>query len=320
MALKSALDFIVIGAQKAGTTTLFELLRRHPDLSLPAGKEAPFFSQDDEWQRGWDRYVTRRFSGVSTQKAWGTVTPQYMAGALWYGSVAGSHAEPSECIIPRRIFTLAPKAKLICILRDPVERAVSHYRMASLNGGDRRGIDEAMQSALIPTTLRHDRETPSGASYVALGEYGRILTPYFEIFPSEQLLVCFTQELETDPRHLLRRILKFIGADDDWVPATLGARYREASDRRRIKRADPHAARRAVSARPLARASWHRLPEPWRVRTSVAYDRLAYQVELRNRVTTAPSPVSEAVEAALRAHFFPDRELLSGLLNRQVPW
>ena len=60
--MKQSLDFIVIGAQKSGTTALFEYLRHHPELYLPSGKEAPFFSHDSEWNDGWAEYVRRYFA------------------------------------------------------------------------------------------------------------------------------------------------------------------------------------------------------------------------------------------------------------------
>ena len=67
--MKQSLDFIVIGAQKSGTTTLFEYLRRHPELFLPSGKEAPFFSHDSEWNEGWSEYVRHYFGLAATPRA-----------------------------------------------------------------------------------------------------------------------------------------------------------------------------------------------------------------------------------------------------------
>src|ERR1035438_1302883 len=80
--MKETLDFVIVGAQKAGTTSLFEYLRRHPELSLPAGKEMPFFSDEDARGRGWDDYLRKAFAFAGPESKWGTATPQYMLGGL----------------------------------------------------------------------------------------------------------------------------------------------------------------------------------------------------------------------------------------------
>src|SRR4051812_24838908 len=101
---KGELDFIVIGAQKAGTTTLFEHLRRHPDVSLPAGKESAFFSQDENYRRGWDAYLEglAREGGMSgSDRRWGTISPSYMLGTVQ--KRLGEGGSYDEHTVPRRI-------------------------------------------------------------------------------------------------------------------------------------------------------------------------------------------------------------------------
>ncbi len=107
--MKQGLDFIVIGAQKSGTTTLFEYLRGHPELYLPPGKEAPFFSHEEVWKDGWGEYVRRNFPGAGEagDRLWGTVTPHYMYGAL-FDATPDLPAEKAVRIVPERIAAHSP--------------------------------------------------------------------------------------------------------------------------------------------------------------------------------------------------------------------
>src|SRR5664279_4969403 len=102
---KNTLDFIVIRAQKAGTTSLFEYLKRHPELCLAPGKEAPYFSHDVARARGWDSYMRRTFPPSDPALKWGTVTPQYMAGGVPEASMdlAVAAGPYDEHTVPLRI-------------------------------------------------------------------------------------------------------------------------------------------------------------------------------------------------------------------------
>src|SRR5436305_8534161 len=106
MSLKDTLDFIVIGAQKAGTTSLFEYVRRHPDLRLPANKEAPYFSHDTYCRLAWTDYLHREFPFADPACKWGTVTPHYMVGGLYEPAGAGPPCEVKgdERTVPLRIY------------------------------------------------------------------------------------------------------------------------------------------------------------------------------------------------------------------------
>ena len=201
--MKQSLDFIVIGAQKSGTTTLFEYLRKHPELFLPSGKEAPFFSHDTNWNEGWSEYVRHHFALATESKRWGTVTPHYMYGSLCEAASPDELAAVSrpERLVPERIASHSPNARLIAILRDPVDRAYSHYRMERFREAESRTFEEAIDFLLEPRQLEQSRRQPDEvAAYVTNGEYGRILTPYFELFGKDRILVCFASDLASEPR------------------------------------------------------------------------------------------------------------------------
>lgn len=315
------MDFLVIGTQKAGTTALFEYLRRHPQLTLPAGKEVPFYSHDAIWQQGWEPYARAHFARAPEGTLWGTVSPSYMMGAPYDPPAPVPDPEP---VVPRRIHAHAPDAKLVAVLREPVGRAYSHHRMQLMDGGETRPFAVAVAESLEPAALDAARHRPGGAnSYVVLGEYGRILAPYVELFGRERLLVLWHGDLIARPEESVRRVFAFLGVDERFVPDNLGERYRVGAARRRIASLDPNAAMaRAAGMAPL-RGAWRALPPGVRLRLLHGYKELAYRIDLRNRAGTAEGPPADEDAAArerLRAHFADDRAALAAVLAAEPPW
>src|SRR5205807_7414257 len=126
---------------------------------------------------------------------WGTVTPQYMVGGLWEQPNRRSDGGRmyDERTVPLRIRELLPETRLIAILRDPVERARSHHRMAVMNRIEERTFERAIDDLLQTDALADARREPrEQTGYVAWGEYGRILAGYFDVFSPEQILIVFT--------------------------------------------------------------------------------------------------------------------------------
>lgn len=316
------LDFLVIGAAKAGTTSLFEYLRPHPELYLPAGKEFPFFSDEPVYRRGWEEYRRRFFQGAPEDRLWGTVTPPYMAGGL-ANAEAGTSSRSEVTTIPRRIRELAPSVRLIAVLRDPVERLLSHYRMDVFTEEETRPLAEVVDQLLSPDALAASRcaYTPGSASYVTLGEYGRILAGYYEIFPPEQIHVVFTQDLARDPLGALSSMLEHIGADAGFEPPNLGVRYLAASRSRRLPWLKVEHINGVVARNRAARATWHALPPEVRWRVSRLHGALSLRMVIWNRKPDpTPPPIEAATVHRLRAHYRPDAERLAALIGREVPW
>lgn len=213
------LDFVVIGAQRAGTTSLFKYLQGHPEIAMPAGKEAPFFSHDVHFANGWEWYRAEYFAKSLPELKWGTVTPHYMIDGR----------------VPQRLFAMMPSVKLVALLRDPVERAYSHYRLNVWRGLEKRPFDEVIQHLLTPNMLAYARTLPSESryetdGYVVYGEYGRILQEYNRFFPSAQLLIVPTSQLET----AVSQVLAFIGVDPAYIPANLGRYYHTSGTQKQV--------------------------------------------------------------------------------------
>ena len=324
--MKETVDFIVIGAQKAGTTSLFEHLKRHPEISLPAGKEAPYFSHDAAYARGWKNFMTKAAFGDPSCK-WGTVSPLYMVGGV-YEPLGAHDGHYDERTVPSRIQEHLPDVRMIAILRDPVDRAFSHYRMMVMNGFERRSFDEAIRGLLHPAALDSSRRQPEEtAGYVTWGEYGRILAGYFDVFVSEQILVIFTDELERAPERLLYRVHEFLGVTPGLLPDNLRTRYRVGGSERRISWLSPHRTpspqglQRNMERNVIARKLWHGLPDASRRRMRRSYEAVGHRIDLWNRRDSenAVRPSEEAA-ALLRTHFAQDTARLAALIEAEPPW
>jgi hypothetical protein len=289
------LDFVVIGAAKSGTTTLFHHLRRHPDLYLPPAKEAPFFSKDDVYQRGWAAYLSDHFAGAPPEALWGTVTPRYLG----------------DLHVPERMFAAMPDVKLLALLRDPVERALSKYRLLVRQGRETRTFERLVDDQLEPAALHRARtdRRPLGETLVVRGEYARLLGTYLEWFPRDQLLVHLTTEYEDDPQAVLDSILTFLGRSPGWTPDNLDERYYVGGDQQRL----PGVVRTARRSRVLRRV-WRAVPTARRQSLALWFNR---QFNVRRE---DPPPLPAAIEERLAAFYAPDGERLASLLGRPVPW
>jgi len=314
-------DFLVIGAPKSGTTSLFEYLRHHPEISLPPDKEAPYFNDDRVFGSvAWDEYLRRAFPQAERRRLRATITPHYMFPV----TQAPESGECDEYTVPRRIFEQLPAVRLVAILRDPVERAYSHHHQEARRGHDSRSFAEAIDQLLQPAELeRWRRRFDTANCYVTIGEYGRILGAYYDTFPAEQMLVLFTETLAREPLEVMREIYDFVGVAPGEAPRNLGKRYNASAAEARVSRVTPATFVRIASANRVARGAWHSLSEERRQRMLVRYRRLNFRFHSWNRRGTAPSEVGAEDAAALerlRQHFAPDGERLETLLGRPLPW
>lgn len=302
VATKKALDFAVIGAQKAGTSALFQYLRQHPQLHIPPGKEIPFFSRDERYELGWEWYAREFFSHAPEEALWGTVSPQYM----------------SDPMAPERIHETMPGIKLAAILRNPVHRAQSHYKMAVLRDLETRSFEQAIHELSDEATASHARTLRANIEsrsqcYLAWGEYARILGLYYSLFPEEQVLVVFSEELESAPLETYRKILTFLEVSSDFVPDNLGRRYHPGGTKKRTLPVDR--LRKIKAIRPL----WRKIPGRQRMLLFRAYVNF-------NKWNTIPEPPSDSASmdsqtlAKVVDYYRPEVERLRDLLGREVPW
>ncbi len=195
-------DFLVIGAYKSGSTAIQEALRAHPQVFLPA-KGPSFFAFDEAPSvdrplppgtvQDWDAYRAL-FAAAPEGAVRGEVSPEYLAN-------------PWSCA---RIRARVPDAKLVAVLRDPVERAFSDYLMYVRDGNEREDLSRALEEQ----EERRRAGSPTGY-YLESGFYGRQLRPYFEAFPGERIQVHLFEDFAADPDSVLAPLFSFLGVDPE---------------------------------------------------------------------------------------------------------
>jgi hypothetical protein len=184
-------DFLGIGAQKAGTTWLYENLRCHPDVFLPDKKELHYF--DRRFHRSLRSYA--RYFEAGAGKVKGEITPSYAALA------------PSRI---RYIRAIMPETKLIFMIRNPIDRAWSQALM-NLVVRKKRAFEDVSDEAFLEH-FRHERS-------IVRGDYNRILEQWSRVFPKEQMLVGLFKDIRERPTELLAQVFDHIGVtrDVDWA-------------------------------------------------------------------------------------------------------
>jgi hypothetical protein len=204
-------DFIIIGGQKCGTTFLYHLLCQHPHVEAGARKEVHYFDMRFERGIGWYRAQFPRPREVDGRRViTGEASPYY----LYHPHAA------------RRAAEVVPQAKLIALLRDPVDRAFSDYHDKVRLGKEPLAFEEAIEAE--ESRLRGEREKmladeryASGKyrafSYISRGIYVDQLQTWLEFFDREQLLVLKSEDMFENPSATLQRVLNFLNLPD-WKP------------------------------------------------------------------------------------------------------
>ena len=217
-------NFLVIGAAKAGTTSLHHYLRQHPGIFMPARKDTFFFDfgegerpefggpGDNDWYL--DRAVLdpdeyrALFAGVTGEAAVGEACSAYL----------------SDPLAPARIHRLIPGARLIAVLRDPAERAYSSFLQQVRDGLETTGD---FAEALALEGERRRRNWRPLWHYRQRGYYAAQIARYLELFDRSRLQVHLYEDLQRDPYAMLRDMFRFLGVDPDFEP-DLSVRHNRA--------------------------------------------------------------------------------------------
>jgi hypothetical protein len=195
-------DFLVLGAQKAGTTALYAYLRWHPAITGPSWKEVSFF--DRHWWRG-ESWYRGQFPLRSGGRLVGEASPSYLFHPL----------------APRRAYALVPDARLVAVLRNPVDRAYSHYQHEVALGREQLSFEAALAAeeermrgevARLVADPRAFSRAWWSHTYVARGLYAEQLERWLAVFPREQLLAIRSEDLGEQPEKIYGEILAFLGA------------------------------------------------------------------------------------------------------------
>lgn len=190
--------FLIIGAAKSGTTSLYYYLKQHPKIFLPKIKEINYFAYRGQtkgrfWARTREEYEAH-FDDTENFHAVGEVTPLYF-------STEGT---------PERIKRVIPETQIIAILRNPVDRAYSHYNMYVRAGRENRTAKEALLDV--------------NSVYTRVGFYYKNLSKYFDLFDSKKVKILFFDELKSEPKKLMKELYNFLEVDSS-IPLDVTAKH-----------------------------------------------------------------------------------------------
>jgi len=197
-------NLFIIGSMKSGTTYLYSLLDAHPDVFMSEPKEPSYFVEPGqlkrlwpwmwghEYWRGLDRYLE-------------LFDPAGSAPVVGEASVYYTY-RPHASGVPERLHRFNPQARLIYVMRDPIQRTISHYWHSVLHLGEHRPLAEAIDK---------DRQ------YTDVSHYAMQLAPYLERFGPERMKMITFEELTADPEGTVASILRWLDLDASAVPAPI---------------------------------------------------------------------------------------------------
>jgi hypothetical protein len=223
-------DFLILGGQRCGSTSLYDMVCGHPDVMPASHKEPHFF--DNNHLRGEEFYrrlfplrmhVRARERRLGRRVVTGEATTYYL----------------SHPAVPGRVRAMLPVVRLIAILRDPVDRAHSHYQLSVREGREPLSFEEAL--AAEPERLAGEEERllsdPAYRgvahrfhSYRSRGRYVDQLRRWWAEFPRDQLLVLRSEDMFAEPRAVYDEVVRFLGLDPDADRRTFDARNRVSYD------------------------------------------------------------------------------------------
>lgn len=206
-------NFFVVGAQKAGTTTLHNLLQAHPEIYLPEKKETKFFVDDARYAIGIGEYERKYFSGWRGESAVGEVDPDYMYF-------------PHALERMNRDMDLSA-TKFIFLLRNPVERAYSHYLMTYRRGVEDLEFTQALK--IEPERIAADYLSNMHYSYASRGYYSDQIERFAGLVDDTRILILTSEEMQSNTDLCLKRIFVFLGVEADYVPENIGRKYHTAT-------------------------------------------------------------------------------------------
>lgn len=278
-------DFLVVGAQKAGTTSLYEYLRQHPQIYMSPVKEPSYFAPE-QCPGGpaftWESYL-RLFAGASTEIALGEATATY----LWSAAA------------PLSIAARIPGARIVIILRSPIDRAFSQYLHMLTMGATRRAFRAQIEESLRQPGTRFSHTWP----FLELGLYHQQVTRYLRQFPRSNVHICYYEEFARSPLRVMSELYAFLRVDPAYEP-DVTRRHNE-----------PRVPKAITAAYVLRRSG------AWRALRTIMPPRLRSALQsaaLRSRDSLTIDPADHDF---LANYYRRDVEQLSSLLDRDLtPW
>ena len=290
-------NFLVIGAAKSGSTSLYNYLKQHPQIFMSPVKEPRFFAFENE---------DLDFCGPGDKKLNGSSITRLNDYRSLFKDVSNEKAigEVSQCYIyiskaPERIKHYVPEMKIVAFLRDPVERAFSNFMQKQFQGNE--PISDFVKA--IEAEPSRIRENWSFTwHYVRRGYYYEQLSRYFSLFPKENIRVYLYDEFKASNLRVLTDLFGFLGVDETFVP-DMSSRFN-------------------TSGRPRSKAL-HRLLHSQRLPRSLLKRCLSqsFRVKVRDRMvgmSTVREALMESTHQELIEYFREDILKLETLLDRDL--
>ena len=199
-------NFFIVGAPKAGTTSLYHYLKKHPQVYMSPIKEPNFFSFEETVkqnlyykEKGIENYeeYQKLFSGVNNEKAVGEASVSY----LFYS------------MVPRLIKETVGDAKIIILLRNPVDRAFSHYYMDCKFRYIKRPFEDVLYQRTNGAISKLYYQ-----QYIELGLYYNQVKRYIDIFGRSEVKIFLYEEIELDIKKVITEVFDFLGVDKTFTP------------------------------------------------------------------------------------------------------
>ncbi len=197
--------FVVVGAMKSGTTSLHTYLSSHPELSVPfTRQELNFFNA--HWEAGKDWYESNFDNNTHLKR--GEINPNYsMSRRL------------KKSLVPERMYAFCPDVKIIYIVRDPIERFISHVHHNLIGGRENRSIEEIVL----------DEKYKFG--YISYGEYYFQIEKYLEFFKKDQILIISNDDLRSSVKITMSKIFKFLDVDANFYSSKFKIQENRTTER-----------------------------------------------------------------------------------------
>ncbi len=197
---ENAPDIYIVGTQKSGTTTLYDWIAQHPEIySHPLAKDYPYFSNDITYRDGSKLFLS--FTNGNEDKH----------------LVLGGEANAMYASLgPFRMSKMIPNAKLIVILRNPVERAYSAYCYAVERLMENRSLKQAFEEEL--DGLEYEKNDALQRDYLSHGHYSHQLKTLYQFFDKSNVKIVIFEELKNEPLMIIKDIFQFIGVSEDFLP------------------------------------------------------------------------------------------------------
>ncbi|MEB3359769.1 MAG: tetratricopeptide repeat protein [Synechococcales bacterium] len=187
-------DFLIIGAAKCGTSSLYSYLKRHPQILLPCKKELSFFTTNFDYGIAW--YLAQ-FPTVCDR-------PDLLTGEADPNYIYTSH-------VAERVARLFPQTKLIILLRNPVDRACSWYYHMVRTGFETRPFSEVIEIELARCRASSTMELTCQGSYLAGGIYWPKIRRWQALFPKDQIQILRSETLFANPGKTTQQAVEFLG-------------------------------------------------------------------------------------------------------------